>query len=586
MSDSVRKHRQSQAGFTIAEVMMASVVAMIILMAVAAALTAGIVGNRTIKGNQQATALANKGIEDARDRQFTQLVLSRDAALQASSGYGLSTCAASNPDCPPSGRMFKPAGGGPLEPVESEVPDAACQQVPLPAGLANACPIPWQVTAYDPVLKGTYTKTTVISRSDGKPADENRARRITVTVSYKRDGATFSATSSTVITNSRRGLPEPRFEVEPISGSATVGQGAQFSIAHTISNQGIADTYDIRNLTGPGAWNLRVYRDNGDGLFDPAVDQVLTDTNGNSDPDTGNVTTNAATLIFVTGTIPAGYTLGPSEVTFTVTSGAHATFTQDVTDTVTVGKPFERYYPYNWTDFEQQQNVDTKFNADPLVNLPMRMDTRSPKTASTDPQNPGDILWTDLRSYGVGHPSGVSGLGRPLSVNATSVPGVQSVYTGGNSSPDAAYAAAWDALPVVTARNYGGEWRVQVFVANAGTAACTQNIPLTVYLNRVTSTGTVSNITRIDQTLSMAAAGAFEGGCSFQGFNVGAPLPNFTLNAGERLRVRIVPGGAAGSRPINAPILVAYGVQKDLKNDPQGAASGVTLPTFFEIGTK
>jgi len=80
-------------------------------------------------------------------------------------------------------------------------------------------------------------------------------------------------------------------------------------LPHVITNTGNGtDTFDLTSTTS-GSWTptaIRYYKDLGTiGQYDPGIDVLLTDTNGNGIVDTGQMTRNAAMNILVAADLPA-----------------------------------------------------------------------------------------------------------------------------------------------------------------------------------------------------------------------------------------------------------------------------------------
>jgi len=563
------------------EVILASVIAMIILMAVAAALTSGIVANRTVKGNQQATAYANRLLEDARNREFSLLVL--DQTTLAGSPE-ITSCAASPHGC------YKPDAKLGAEPIEAAAPadPTKCATDPL------ACPIKHVDTITDPVVGFTYTIRTYITRADWNQTEsgfDNRTRRVTVIASYKRDGANFSAKASTVITQSRRGLPEPKFNLDELStaGQRVSAETGDIVFETRIDNHGIVDTYDIdpgKMTSNPSWWrtpNVTFWHDvDGDGKLNRDIDKQITeDTNGNGLIDTGSIKTEGSARLLVVYTIRPNDTLGSTgEFTVQFQSGAFPSVHRTATYTGLISAPFERYYLYNHGDYANEQTVDTPYfdSTQTTVPFPMPMNTRAP--GSYTPA--GFQAWNTLRKYGLGHPAmngtqPIEGPGRPLLATNPTLPA-----TGAYNASTAPYVAAWDyRFDLGLSGKYGPYWHSQLYVANAGSAQCTDPITLRMYLIKVPKAGAPGGpqtIAQTTQTADMTNAASTPTGCMFQRMNWSlVAVPNFEVLDGETLRVRLVVDNP--TRPATAPVLISYGVN----TDSAGPDLGVTGRSFTEV---
>jgi hypothetical protein len=542
------------------EVMMAAVIAVIVTTAVAAALTGGISANRTIKGNEQATALANREVESARNRPFESLVnLTSSLIVEPTGTYGLKKNATGD-------WIFEPVvGSGVWEPIELGT---------------NTDAIVREKNVTDAVLGLTFKVNTYITRADESSSvtfgsTSNRIRRITTIVSYKNNGARFHARSTTLITRTRRGLPEPKFEVNPLAQTVTAPRGSELVLKHTIRNLGVTDTYDFSApIASRTSWNnkFKIYADtNASGLFEAADDTPLldplagpsikNDTNGDNLADTGSVATNGAQTIFVVFAVPPTEPDGAVTISFNVSSGAHSSVFKTVSDVATVGPKTDTYYFYNSGDIaNQQQDSDLVGGGSPSVPIgsypfPMRMDPNRPDNNAPD----GSLVeWVHLPDYGADQ--GVQGPGRPIYPLATT-PAFNTVL----SASSARYVAAW--TKNVTADptspgtpTFGPTAKLRLHIANTGGIPCTTDIPIKIYLNRTTTeTGTPTSIGAWSAVVPMGATGPNNGGCSFQGVEFGLGITPTAIPVGNWLQVRV----ALNAPSRTQPALLAYGITRD-----------------------
>ena len=326
--------RAREAGLSLTEALMAVVVSVIILTAVAFALATGLKANQVVKGNEQAAGFANKQIEEARNKPFDDLshLTSDIAADPAVTGTAPNL-------------MFTPISGQPAEKIVSSAAANPGHQIAAHQTTESIQGLNFTVKTY----------VTVVDPGSLVDGSLNQTRRVTTIVSYKHAGATFRATSSTVITRSRRGLPEPKFEVSTNPSSIFGAWNTDLVLFHTIRNLGVTDAYDVKppvpsRLSWSGNFSVRADVNN-DGFYTPAIDTALTDTNGNGLPDTGNITTDNTIGIFVVYQVPPTEPFGSATVATTIASGASATVQQTVTDTVNINFGLDVFYPYNQRDF-------------------------------------------------------------------------------------------------------------------------------------------------------------------------------------------------------------------------------------------
>jgi hypothetical protein len=128
--------------------------------------------------------------------------------------------------------------------------------------------------------------------------------------------------------------------VDP-DNSSTATPGDVVYYAHTVTNTGNGpDTINMTASSSEG-WGLVFYLDvDGDGLYNGAVDTLLADSDGDSDPDTGVLADDASVDILIEITIPVA-AAEPSVDTTTVTgtSALDGLATETATDTTTISAP-------------------------------------------------------------------------------------------------------------------------------------------------------------------------------------------------------------------------------------------------------
>jgi len=127
--------------------------------------------------------------------------------------------------------------------------------------------------------------------------------------------------------------------VQP-DNSANANIGDTVFYAHTVTNGGNGpDTIDMTALSGNGWVTALFFDNNGDGLFD-AGDTVMTDTDGDTVPDTGSIAANAIVSILASVSVPAGTPGGTIDsMTVTGTSTFNPAVSDSAVDTTTVQGP-------------------------------------------------------------------------------------------------------------------------------------------------------------------------------------------------------------------------------------------------------
>ena len=134
--------------------------------------------------------------------------------------------------------------------------------------------------------------------------------------------------------------------VDPNNGPVSMDPGDVFYFPHIVTNAGNFDDYINLTAVSAGGWPVTIYRDvNGNGLYEPGTDTVLTDSPGDADaiPDSGLLSDagpGRLMRILVAVTVPAGTADGTADVTtVTGTSVFDPTKTDTATDTINVTSP-------------------------------------------------------------------------------------------------------------------------------------------------------------------------------------------------------------------------------------------------------
>ncbi|MGD8376695.1 MAG: DUF11 domain-containing protein [Acidobacteriota bacterium] len=123
------------------------------------------------------------------------------------------------------------------------------------------------------------------------------------------------------------------------SSSATPGDVIYY--AHVVTNNGNGDdTIDLTAASSLG-WAVQIYADvDGDGLYNGAVDTLLTDSDGDTVPDTGTLAENGTFRLLIEVTVPGNAADGASDTTtVTGTSTFDTLVSESALDTTTIQAP-------------------------------------------------------------------------------------------------------------------------------------------------------------------------------------------------------------------------------------------------------
>ncbi|MFN2486566.1 MAG: hypothetical protein ABR609_08175, partial [Acidimicrobiia bacterium] len=266
-------------GFSLVEAVASILIVMLFMGASAATLISGYRAVRQTKYFQQGTALGNRAVEGARDISYDALgMLNSDLAGDADI---TSACAGlAGP-----GNFYDPGGG-----------TLTCERIVSSDGNVEIENHIQTVTVEGKVFTIKRYVTWVDNDAQGGTGEDYK--RLSVVVEWVDNGTIDSFETSTFVARARRGLPVPEFELAPAAQNKQVEQGQIATFAHSIENLGIVDAYDIE-MPVPAGWGIQFYADDevdGEiGVYDPAFDEALTDTNGTGKPDTGNVATDEVT---------------------------------------------------------------------------------------------------------------------------------------------------------------------------------------------------------------------------------------------------------------------------------------------------
>lgn len=301
-------------GFTLVESMVAILIAGMVFSALGVSALSGVKAGVVARQNQQAADLANKAIEDIRS--FDYAGLSNVTADVASD-----TCPVSGPDK----GCVRPISGGGFEHQVNGVWEKVVE--------GNAGYVPTHITTVN-AQGASYTVKRFITRPAATlVAGAPQYKRVSVVVSWSQYGKDHVRRAASAVTDTRRGLPLPKFSFgAPVTLQTNVG--AYLAIPATLSNVGAPDAFNLSATAPPagsGAWTW--YFDNGPSLkaFDRPVslggsnpaDTPVTSTDGDAAglPDTNIVQPNTSVQLLLVRQVVAGEPVSQS-VTLTATSAA------------------------------------------------------------------------------------------------------------------------------------------------------------------------------------------------------------------------------------------------------------------------
>ncbi|TXH45107.1 MAG: prepilin-type N-terminal cleavage/methylation domain-containing protein [Actinobacteria bacterium] len=213
----VGEHRDE--GFSLVEVLVAMAVAAVILTGLLGATIAAAQASLSARIDQQAGELLTKTIEDTRSLDYGAVAMATtDVAADPSVTAGKWT-----------------------------VPNGVGAETVVAATTGAITPHITQVTA-------NTNQTSFEMRRYVTQVAGSTAKRVTVVVSWQVAGQSRERTASTIIVNTRRGLPLPRFDLSyPGGGTTTVNPGGQAQIPFKIKNLGARDSFQLKVMSD-GVW--------------------------------------------------------------------------------------------------------------------------------------------------------------------------------------------------------------------------------------------------------------------------------------------------------------------------------------------
>jgi prepilin-type N-terminal cleavage/methylation domain-containing protein len=295
-SRSLLRLRRGDDGFTLIETMAALVIAGIVFSGLAGTTIAALRGTLVARQNQMASDMAVQALEKLRAADFVNLAHS---TIDSTIGS----------DARISGGKFNP-GTGTAETLVY-LPDGVGGSVNPHTTVESKSSVDYRISRYVTVPNGYGTGS----------------RRVTVVVEWTVKGATRTQQQSTIVTETRRGLPLPRFLFSSTTAtSLNKGVSTVVDFGFKLHNYGARDTWNLTSPSGPSGSSWTYFFDNnGDGVLGALDTTQLTDTDGDGVVDTGPVEVNRDVYFIAQTTAPS--TLTTWNGTLTVRSSAQPSAT-------------------------------------------------------------------------------------------------------------------------------------------------------------------------------------------------------------------------------------------------------------------
>jgi prepilin-type N-terminal cleavage/methylation domain-containing protein len=296
----VLRRRHQADGFTLIELIVALTIATVVFSAMAAAGLAGVRASVVARQNQQAVDVLNRAVEQARSVSYASLAMVT-SDLQVGDD-------AITPGSPPS----------------YDVPNGIGSEEVWADDTGSVNPHVETVTTANGIDYTTRTYVTVPTGYTVDTAGQPDQKRLTVVATWDSYGDVRERVISTLLTETARGLPLPRYSVTPTSPTTqTKNPNSTLTWGFQVINRGARDTFNI--AASSGTWIYRIDTDC-NGISDVGESTELTNTDsalGDTQVDTGPLEPNNYPPFCVTATrsIPSSE-LGTSTVTFTLTSSA------------------------------------------------------------------------------------------------------------------------------------------------------------------------------------------------------------------------------------------------------------------------
>jgi prepilin-type N-terminal cleavage/methylation domain-containing protein len=302
MRQAMRRRHQAD-GFTLIELVVALTIATVIFSAMAAAGLAGVRASVVARQNQQAVDVLNRLVEQTRGVSYASLAM-------VTTDLQVDDDAISTGPTP----TFEVPNGIGTEDVWADDTGSVDPHVEI-------------VTTTNGMEYTTRTYVTTPVGTTLDTAGQPNQKRLTIVSTWDSYGQERERVISTLLTETTRGLPLPRYGVTPTSPTTqTATPSTTLTWGFQVINRGARDTFNLSASTG--TWTYYVDSDC-DGARDAGESTELSNTDaalGDSLPDTGKLEPNNYPPYCVTAQrdIPSTE-IGTSSVTFNFESSAQPT---------------------------------------------------------------------------------------------------------------------------------------------------------------------------------------------------------------------------------------------------------------------
>ncbi len=299
---SILRRRHEADGFTLIELIVALTIATVIFSAMAAAGLAGVKASVVARQNQQSVDVLNRMVEQARGVSYASVAMvTSDLSVNDTAITG--------------------------SPKKYTVPNGIGAENVWAEATGSVNPHVTSETSPDGIIYTTRTYVTVPAGTAFDNTGQPYQKRLTVVAEWTSYGSTHERTISTILTDTARGLPLPRYSVTPTSPTAVAqAPSSTLTWGFQVINRGARDTFNVS--ASVGTWTY--YEDTDcDGARDPGENTTLANTDsalGDTRPDTGKVepNNNPPYCVVAQRPVPAAE-LGVSSVTFDLQSSAQPT---------------------------------------------------------------------------------------------------------------------------------------------------------------------------------------------------------------------------------------------------------------------
>jgi hypothetical protein len=305
----IRKRLHSpDDGFSLVEAVVSLTIIAIVMASFSVAMIGSVKAAMVARQNQQAGDVLNRAVEQLRALGYSSVALDPADVTTPDGGY-LSSC----------------AGGTCL----------SVNGTPEKLALASGGLVSPHISTLT-LNKVPYTVREYVTLPTDSEAGATY-KRLTVVATWKALGRAHTRATSTIITNTRRGLPLPMYKFSPVGPTTdTVNPGAGVLFGFKLTNNGARDAWNFTTNAPTLGWSYAF--DDGDNSYDAATDTTaVSDTTGDGIIDTGPIDPTKSVVIWVLRTVPLT-PAGPysSTATFTVTSFAEPAYTSTLSTTVNV----------------------------------------------------------------------------------------------------------------------------------------------------------------------------------------------------------------------------------------------------------